>query len=266
MNTTPSRPPVEAPWTPDVLAGDPHAAVDKADRVRRMFAAIARTYDLNNRLHSFGRDQAWRAAAVRAAQVRTGDAVLDAACGTGDLALAFVRAGAGRVVGVDFTPEMLDLARAKAAALTSSGASALSFEPADVMRLPFDDASFEIVSIAFGIRNVTDPGRALAEFHRVLRPGGRLVILEFGRPRSPLLRAVNAVYTRRVMPVTAALIARDRSGAYRYLPRSVETFLSPEGLAESMRGRGFADVRATPLTFGVCSMVIGRKLGALAQS
>lgn len=235
-------------WTRAELAADPHAHEAKADKVRGMFAAISHRYDLNNRVHSFGRDRAWRRAAVRLADPSGADEVLDAACGTGDLARAFAAAGARRVVGLDFTPEMLALARAK----PPVGRCAIEYVEGDAMNLPFADASFDIVSIAFGIRNVSDPGRALREFRRVLRPGGRLVILEFSRPRFPPIAWINDFYCSVIMPRTATLLARDRSGAYRYLPRSVTTFLSREAMADAMRCAGFDDIHLRPLTFGVC--------------
>lgn len=235
-------------WTDDALAGNPHVRQDKAQRVQRMFSAIAGSYDLNNRLHSFGRDQAWRRAAVRLAKVRATDRVLDVACGTGDLTLAFARTvpAPAAVTGLDFTPQMLEVARSK-----SSG-DATAFVEGDAMRLPFADGSFDVLSIAFGIRNVSDPLRALREFRRVLAPGGRLVVLEFGEPRQPLLRWLNGLYTRRIMPLTASLVARDRSGAYRYLPASVASFLEPAALARAVADAGFTGVRQHALTFGVC--------------
>ena len=248
----PTQPADAAPppaWTDADLA-DPHANPDKAERVRRMFAAIARSYDLNNRLHSFGRDQAWRRYAVRAAGVRPGDAVLDVACGTGDLTLLLARTGAGRVVGLDFTPEMLDLARVKSTRLDPSPAP--EFIHGDAQNLPFDDASFDAVSIAFGIRNVQQPERAVSEFARVLRPGGRLVILEFGRPPFAPVRWLNDFYCSWVMPRTATLISRDRSGAYRYLPRSIGSFMPREAMLGLLARSGFKDVSSRSLTFGVC--------------
>lgn len=241
-------------WTADALSGNPHARGDKADRVRRMFSSIAGSYDLNNRLHSIWQDQAWRRAAVRLAHPRTADRVLDVACGTGDLTLAFARSrpAPSSVTGLDFTPQMLDVARCKSAPHEAS------FIEGDAMNLPFADSSFDVLSIAFGIRNVSDPARALREFRRVLAPGGRLVVLEFGQPRQPILRWLNSVYTRRVMPLTASVIARDRSGAYRYLPRSVESFLDPAALARAVAHAGFSDVTQHPLTFGVCVATTAR--------
>ena len=259
-----TEPPAQA-WTPDQLAQNPHDRADKPERVRRMFAAIARSYDLNNRLHSFGRDQAWRKAAVRLAQVKAGDEVLDCACGTGDLTLAFAKTGAKRIVGTDFTQEMLDIAGTKLPKARQRNtkphdpSGRVTFQRADAMALPFADASFDVVSIAFGIRNVAEPRRALAEFFRVLRPGGRVVILEFDEPRNPLIRLGNNLYTKRIMPLTATLIARDRSGAYKYLPRSVETFMKREAMQAALREAGFTDLRAKPMTFGVCVCHVGVK-------
>lgn len=242
-------------WSTPELARDPHAHAEKAEKVRRMFAAIARSYDLNNRLHSFGRDQAWRRAAVRLAGVGPCDRVLDCACGTGDLTRAFADAGVAYVTGLDFTAEMLDIARTKR--LTPRDAHPndpprIEYVQGDAMELPFADGSFEVVSIAFGIRNVTDPARALREFRRVLRPGGRLVVLEFSRPRFAPIAWANDLYCNVIMPRTATFISGDRSGAYKYLPRSVKTFMSREEMVRSMAAAGFANVSATPLTFGVC--------------
>ncbi|MGD9689555.1 MAG: bifunctional demethylmenaquinone methyltransferase/2-methoxy-6-polyprenyl-1,4-benzoquinol methylase UbiE [Phycisphaerales bacterium] len=246
--------PSDLRWSDSSLA-DPHAQSDKPARVRAMFAAIARSYDLNNRLHSFGRDQAWRRFAVRAARLRPADEVLDCACGTGDLTRLFAAAGARRVVGLDFTAEMLDLARRKP---TPPRAQApISYIHGDALRLPFPNASFNVVSIAFGIRNVADPALALREFRRVLRPGGRLVVLEFDRPASPFLGALSDFYTRRVMPITASLISGDRTGAYRYLPRSVATFMTRGEFAAAMRTAGFSGVTSTPLTLGICVCHVG---------
>ena len=240
-------------WTRGTL-DDPHAAPDKSRRVRDMFGAIARSYDLNNRVHSLWRDEAWRRTAVKMARVAPGDEVLDLACGTGDLTHAFARRSrAARIVGADFTQEMLDLAEHKRAALHPELAARVSYTNADAMALPFGDASFDVVSIAFGIRNVQDPVAALGEMRRVLRPGGRLVVLEFDRPRLAPVRWFNDLYAARVMPRTATWIARDRSGAYRYLPKSVETFWTSDELRAALGDAGFSDPRSRPLSLGICA-------------
>jgi demethylmenaquinone methyltransferase / 2-methoxy-6-polyprenyl-1,4-benzoquinol methylase len=250
----------EPVWQPQDLAADPHRRADKADKVRQMFASIAGAYDLNNRLHSFGLDQQWRRTAVRLAEVKPTDDVADIACGTGDLTELFAESGARSVVGLDFTPQMLDIARAKSRRVEAgrSGRVVPSYEQGDATALALADASVDVVSIAFGLRNVGEPVQALREFKRVLRPGGRLVILEFDEPRNPLIRAMNRLYTHHIMPRTASLIARDRSGAYQYLPRSVETFLDRDRLRDALGSVGFGAVAQTPLTFGTCVITVAR--------
>jgi len=234
-------------WDRGLLA-NPHALADKRMRVQRMFAAIAGSYDINNRLHSLWQDQTWRRKAVQIAAVKSGDVVVDVACGTGDSALAFAAGGARRVIAVDFTWEMLPLAGAKA----RGQASNVRFVAGDAMRLPLADACADVASIAFGIRNLADPAGAMREFHRILRPGGRLVILEFSLPTNRILRWLYNLYFRRVLPLTATLISGDRTGAYRYLPESVNTFIGREQMALMMREAGLVEVRQHPLTLGVC--------------
>ena len=253
----------EQGWDDQALQADPHADPEKAARVQAMFGSIARRYDLNNRIHSLGRDQAWRKRAVKMALVSQGDHVLDVACGTGDLTEAFARSGATVVKGIDFTPEMLELAKVKAAQKKRPGDMPTPvYEQGDAMSLQVPDESFDVVSIAFGIRNVTTPAKAISEFHRVLRPGGRLVILEFCQPRFAPMRLFNGFYCKRIMPMTASLIARDRSGAYRYLPRSVETFSEPDQLAELMTSAGFSDIKQNRMTMGICAVSAGIKSNA----
>jgi demethylmenaquinone methyltransferase/2-methoxy-6-polyprenyl-1,4-benzoquinol methylase len=246
-------------WSPELLAGDPHGRIDKADRVRSMFAAIAHRYDLNNRLHSFGLDQTWRRKVVRLARVDATTDVVDVACGTGDLTEAFREAGPRSIVGIDYTREMLEIARVKGSARPGTIGPAAEYREGDATRLELPDGCCDVVSIAFGLRNVGDATQALREFHRILRPGGRLLVLEFSEPRNPVLRWGNRLYTHHVMPWTATLIAGDRSGAYKYLPRSVETFLTPETLAERCRSVGFSAVEQHTLTFGVCTVTVARR-------
>ena len=222
-----------------------------------MFGSIATSYDRNNRLHSFGLDQRWRKAVVRACGVKPSDRVLDVACGTGDLTECFCRARPAEVVGVDFTPEMLTIAGRKGSHRTRpDGEPTPTYTQGDAMDLAFPDARFDVLSIAFGIRNVAEPARALREFRRVLAPGGRLAILEFATPRNPIVRVGHDLYTKRIMPWTATLIAGDRSGAYRYLPRSVATFLEPPALADAVRAAGFDGIRQQFLTFGTCCITL----------
>lgn len=261
----------KAVWQPQDLSQDPHSRSDKAEKVRDMFASIAGAYDLNNRVHSFGLDQRWRRVAVRMAKVRPGDAVVDVACGTGDLTELFATSGAGSVLGIDFTAPMLDIARAKSARVAGSSSRASSslssrgagrvdpeYREGDATALKLPDACADVVSIAFGLRNVHDPMLALREFRRILRPGGRLVVLEFDEPRNGFIRWCNRLYTHRIMPWTASLLARDRSGAYRYLPRSVETFLDRDRLRAAMLASGFSAVEQKALTFGTCVVSCAR--------
>jgi demethylmenaquinone methyltransferase/2-methoxy-6-polyprenyl-1,4-benzoquinol methylase len=224
-----------------------------------MFASIARSYDLNNRLHSMGRDQAWRRAAVRLCHVGPTDDVLDVACGTGDLSEAFADALPRSVTGLDFTPEMLQIAQLKSRrARHTMNRPTPHYVQGDAMALPFESGTVDVVSIAFGIRNVSEPRKAMDEFRRVLRPGGRLAVLEFSQPRNRFIRAINTAYTAHVMPFTASLIARDRSGAYRYLPRSVQTFMDTREMSAMMTDAGFSAVTAHPMTFGVCCVYLAR--------
>lgn len=242
-------------WTDDDLAENPHETADKATRVQQMFSAIAPSYDLNNRVHSMWRDQAWRKAAVKMAGVKPGDAIVDVACGTGDLSQAFARArDVGPVTGIDFTHEMLAVAREK-----NRDENPIAYAQGDAMNLPLPDACCDVVSIAFGIRNVAEPAKAMAEFYRVLRPGGRLIVLEFAPLKNPLLLAGYNVYFNHIMPRTATLISGDKSGAYKYLPKSVNTFIDREGMQTMMTDAGFTDLKNKSLTFGIAVCYRGVK-------
>ncbi len=265
MNAKPDAPTPSLEWRQEDLS-DPHAVPDKARRVQSMFAAIAKSYDLNNRLHSMGMDQLWRRKTVKLCKVRPTDKVLDVACGTGDLSLAFAAAGPAAVLGVDFTHPMVQIATQKHRAMRkpspggpgAPGGCPMLFLDGDAMRLPLPDASVDIVSIAFGIRNVAAPAVAIGEFRRVLRPGGRLAILEFSLPRNAILRGLYNFYFKHIMPHTATLISGDRSGAYKYLPRSVDTFLDRGQLVGLMKQSGFEDVTIHPMTFGIALTYLGR--------
>lgn len=246
--------PQPAAWDSDHLA-DPHGQPDKAERVRRMFDAIAPAYERVNTLFSGGCDARWRRAAVKLAGVTASDSVIDIACGTGDFARAFSSAQPApqRVVGCDFSHQMIRYAHQRPCP------DRMSWCEADAQRLPFDDASFSIASCAFGVRNFQDLGAGLAEMHRVLAPGGRAVILEFTRPGNRLIRAAYEFYTARVMPWGAALISGDRTGAYRYLPRSVVSFLGATQMTARLQQAGFARVESHPLTFGAVTIHVAAR-------
>jgi len=228
--------------------------------VRTMFASIAGSYDRANQILSFGRHHAWRRAAVARSGAKAGDRVLDCATGTGDLAIAFRRAvgPAGEVVGTDFCEAMLEPAPAKAA----RAGLPVRFEVADVLALPYADASFDIASIAFGIRNVDDPERGLRELARVVRPGGRVVVLEFGQPGGALFGPLYRFYSRQILPRVGGWLSGDRE-AYEYLDRTSSHFPAGESFATLMREtRRFDDVTLHGLTGGVAFVYVGTVSGS----
>jgi demethylmenaquinone methyltransferase/2-methoxy-6-polyprenyl-1,4-benzoquinol methylase len=215
-----------------------------------MFDRIAPRYDLLNRVLSFGRDASWRHRAVALAKLGAGERALDVGAGTGDLALALARAGpSGRVVAIDLAPQMLLRARLRADA-------SLGYVVASAEALPFADGLFSCVVAGFAVRNFGDLPRALGDMRRVLRPGGRAVVLELSLPPSPAPRALHRFYLHRVAPAIATVLGSSAE-AYRYLPASVEAFLDPERLAAALRDAGFQRVRYERLTFGVATIHIG---------
>jgi demethylmenaquinone methyltransferase/2-methoxy-6-polyprenyl-1,4-benzoquinol methylase len=229
--------------------------VDKSpDRVRQMFGEIAPRYDRMNHLLSMNVDRWWRRVTVRTVRPQPGDRILDVCTGTGDLALAFHRylKGRARITGTDFCEEMLELARKK-----SAGREGLEFRQADTLDLPFPDDSFDIVTVAFGLRNVADTDRGLRELVRVCRDGGRIGILEFSTPRRWPIRPIYGWYFRNVLPWIGRRLARNRAEAYDYLPQSVGEFPDGEALATRMREAGMRSVRIRPLTFGIATLYIG---------
>jgi len=233
----------------------------KATRVRAMFGQIARHYDLMNRLMTFGRDRAWRRYTVQQlgrsseGDGRKPEIVLDVATGTGDLAVEVLRQHPeAQVVGLDFTPEMLALAREKAGA----GAPRLTWVVADAMRLPFASASVDGVTTGFALRNVTDIPAAFAEMARVARPGGRVASLEIAKPRTPIFRRLFGFYFYRIVPLIGSLISGQRA-AYTYLPHSLSGFLTPEEIAAVMRQTGWGQVRHRRLMLGTVTVHAGRR-------
>lgn len=244
----------------DVLVWDeprldsPHTQADKARRVRSMFDAIAPTYELVNSVASAGRDRYWRRRLVELAEVQPDDVLLDVACGTGDVARTFAtaRVRPRQIVGLDFSLPMLSLA-------ANRPIEAGRFCQGDALHLPLASTSTSIVTCAFGIRNFQNLQQGLSEMSRVLKPGGRALILEFTVPRTPIFRAAYLFYIRRIMPTAASLISRDRSGAYRYLPASVVSFADREGVKSSLLSAGFSSVRVYPLTLGIVAIYVAQK-------
>jgi len=223
-------------------------------RIQSMFASIAKRYDRANTILSGGIHHRWRKAAVRLADPKPGDRILDCATGTGDLAIAFHKAVGERgvVVGTDFTPEMIELARAKS--------PSIRFEVADVTNLPYPDASFDVASIAFGIRNVGDPKKGIAELARVVRSGGRVIILEFGQPPNAAVRTLYNLYSSRILPLLGGAIT-GKQDAYQYLESSAARFPCGEEFVAMMRESAkFGAIDVQCLTLGVAYLYRGVKL------
>jgi demethylmenaquinone methyltransferase/2-methoxy-6-polyprenyl-1,4-benzoquinol methylase len=222
----------------------------------QMFDGIAARYDFVNRVISLGIDQSWRRKTVRALELGKDARVLDLATGTGDLALLI--AGSvpdSRVVGLDPSRNMLDIAREKVAA--AGLAERIELVEGDAEALPFPDASFDGVSIAFGIRNVPDRARALAEMARVTRPGGRVAVLELSEPRGGILAPLARFHVHTVVPWMGALLSGAKE--YRYLQRSIAAFPPAEEFAAMMETAGLRARAVEPLTFGVCHLYVGER-------
>jgi len=227
-----------------------------ATEVRGMFDRIAGVYDPINSAMTAGLHHRWRARAVDAAELRRGDAALDICCGTGDLTLELARrvGPGGRVIGSDFSERMLEIAREKPA---GAGAASATFEWADALDLPHEDESFDAVAVGFGVRNLADLDRGIAEMRRVLKPGGRVVILEITQPQRPPLSTFFAIWFDRLVPLIGT-VAGDRD-AYSYLPESVKRFPLPAGLAAKMDAAGLERVRWTILAGGIIAIHSGRR-------
>ena len=253
-------------------------AVDKREtKIRSMFNNIAPSYDLLNHLLSCNVDHYWRwrttrlvppvlpphpqplAPGVPGARGETPAPILDLCTGTGDLALAYDRAASGSVpiVGADFCHEML--VRAEAKARRKKADQRIRFLEADAQHLPFPSDMFQIATVAFGLRNVTDTDKGIAEMVRVTQPGGRVAILEFSQPRGLLMGPLYRFYFRHILPRVGQMISRSKDNAYRYLPESVMQFPDGEALAERLRGHGLLDVKWHSFTFGIATLYVGTK-------
>ncbi len=231
----------------------------KETRIRRMFGSIAPWYDTLNHLLSLNVDTHWRKALTKLVPPTPGRPVLDLCTGTGDLAFALDKAAGGKcpITGSDFVPEMLTIARKKCDRRKAS--DRIRFVEADSQQLRFESDHFDLVTVSFGLRNVTDTDKGLAEMVRVAAVGGRVAVLEFSRPRGKVLGPLYQWYFRRVLPRVGNLLAKNDDSAYKYLPESVLTFPDGEELAAKMRTHGLKDVWFKPLTFGIATLYVGRK-------
>ena len=228
---------------------------NRAQAIQDMFSAIAPRYDFLNRLLSFGIDRGWRRTLARIALQKDTNAILDVACGTGDISLVLrEKASRARIVGLDFSQAMLDLANVK----IDRAQAGIELVAASAEDLPFPQADFDLLTIAFGIRNVVDKKKSLAEFYRVLKPHGRLAVLEFSQPQAAWLRALYNFYFFKVLPLIGGLFARR--SAYRYLPDSVAKFPSRDEFVVWLKEAGFQRCRYHSLTFGIATLYLAEKL------
>jgi demethylmenaquinone methyltransferase/2-methoxy-6-polyprenyl-1,4-benzoquinol methylase len=226
----------------------------RAAKVKELFARIAPRYDLINDLQSAGLHRLWKRKVLALARPAPGERALDLCCGTGDLALALASAGA-TVAGLDFSGEMLRIAHNRMARRANTS-GAVRFVRADALRIPFPDGSFDIVTIGYGLRNLADLEAGLREARRVLRPGGRLVALDFGKPQAPLARKLYFGYLRAGVPLFGRLFCGD-AAAYAYILESLERFPARAELADRLSSAGFENARATDLCGGVMVLIHG---------
>ncbi len=234
--------------------------VDKSNtKVQRMFGEIAARYDFMNHMLSANVDRLWRRRTVRTVPPLGDAPVLDLCTGTGDLALAYYRAGKGKtpIVAADFCREMMEVGQRKKDKAGANGQ--VAFVEADAQSLPFPDEHFQIVSVAFGLRNISDTDLGLREMARVLKPGGKLAVLEFSMPTHQPIKAMYGWYFRNVLPKLGQWLARNDRQAYDYLPESVGEFPFGAALAKRIRQAGLSDVTFKPLTFGLATLYVGVK-------
>ena len=233
--------------------------MEKETYIHNIFTAIARRYDFLNTLLSVGFDRSWRKYTARVSEIAPGNNVLDVCTGTGELALAYADAmdNGKPVIGTDFCFDMLAIGKEKIEKRRRSH----DFVPieADTLRLPFANDSFDVVSVGFGIRNVANLNLGIREMTRVAVKGGRIVILEFTQPSTPVFRNLHLLYFKKVLPVIGNLISRNKDDAYGYLPDSVMNFPNCEQLKTTMEGCGLTDVRFYQKTFGIVAIHVGRK-------
>jgi len=238
----------------------PTELLDKQEfRIQKMFGQIAPWYDFLNHFLSLNVDKYWRRKLTKLAPPTSGKPILDLCTGTGDLAFALDSAAKKTcaITASDFCPEMLELARKKGERRRTT--ERIAFHEADSQALPFPGDHYDLVTVSFGLRNITDTKKGLAEMVRVAAPGGRVAILEFSRPTGRILGPLYRFYFRRVLPRLAKMFCRDENSAYRYLPESVLQFPDGDDLAGMLRDAGLHEVRFHTLTFGIATLYLGRK-------
>lgn len=234
--------------------------VDKSnEKVQKMFGQIAPKYDRMNHVLSMNVDHYWRWYTVRKLKPTPGEPILDVCTGTGDLAISFYKKTKGKseIVATDFCPEMLEIGEKKQAKYPDD--KRIRFIEADTQQLPLEDDRFHIVTVAFGLRNVSDTMAGLREMVRVCRPGGQVAVLEFTMPRRQPIKGMYKWYFRNILPRIGQWFARNDSNAYEYLPETVGEFPQYEALTELMSEAGLKDTRYIPLTFGIATLYIGTK-------
>ncbi|WP_165173391.1 class I SAM-dependent methyltransferase [Adlercreutzia sp. ZJ242] len=242
----------------DTATGEEAPAELSSERVKSIFSQIARKYERFNAVSSFGAYRLWLSGMMRQAPISATDEVLDIAGGTGDVTFAVARAKRpAHIQCTDLVPEMLDVARMHHEAGAANGVP-VDFEVVDAQDIPYPDASFDVVTMAYGIRNMPDRPRALSEMHRVLRPGGALVCLEFSTPPNRAWRALYGFYLKHLIPFWGGLITGDKDG-FVYLAKSIRAFPDQQGLAALMEEAGFRDVTWKNYTGGIAAVHVARK-------
>jgi demethylmenaquinone methyltransferase / 2-methoxy-6-polyprenyl-1,4-benzoquinol methylase len=237
------------------------AGEQRAAKVNDLFAAIARRYDLINDLQSFGLHRLWKRRVVKLAQIKKGDRALDLCCGTGDIVLALAQNGA-ETTGLDFSPQMLEVANSRSQKLKSTTPNSQlpspNFIQGDAQQLPFPENSFDIVTVGYGLRNLTSWERGLDEMFRVARPGARLIVLDFGKPANPLWRKIYFAHLRCSVPLIGLLFCGNAS-AYAYILESLKHYPAQLAVAEKMRALKLQNVRVINLLSGAMAINYGEK-------
>ncbi|MCE1199466.1 MAG: bifunctional demethylmenaquinone methyltransferase/2-methoxy-6-polyprenyl-1,4-benzoquinol methylase UbiE [Marinilabiliales bacterium] len=235
----------------------------KKEQIASMFNSIAPKYDLLNHTLSFGIDHSWRKKAIRLIAGRKPALLLDVATGTGDFAIAALRSGAQKIIGIDISTEMIAVGKEKIRKLELQ--ERIELKQGDSESIDFPADHFDCATVAFGVRNFENLGKGLSELHRVLKPGGSLCVLEFSKPRNPVVKWAYGFYSRYILPRLGRMVSGDKA-AYTYLPESVEGFPDGKDFIAFMSGAGFVEIKEYRLTFGVATIYIGIKANADVKS